>query len=258
MLNYEQIQKCMDLNGYYVWELYVVDSYNSSKLIGTNESAEEGESKKKLDDFVNLYAAQNPNMSFGIVIRKTKASNGAGLLPLQKFTKTGVSSDANALSGLPQNQNFQPQMSPDIVTMKDKLFEEIRAFDRDKSKFDIEKALFEYEKKHWISSNEEKEKALKELEKKFNSNSEAAADGLFRGARLIYEEVLGAKTPQNTPISGVESQVQPAEEMTENEKAFFDFLGEHNDFINKLSPENCAKALELVGNVFGNIEKTLS
>ena len=264
MLQKEQIFHLLKDNKCPYWKLFLKETpWAKSKLITNYEgdNIDEANADKEGSAIVSIEALERtlsiydniPEISFEIIIRPTKTSNGEKVLGPFAFKI----SRSNAT---PQGNGNAPGYSPNglggmpgapvadyasLGYIHKNQVQEMLAVSQDRSMLSVEKILLERDKKEWEEQKKAEEDELKEKFVEYSdlvsAGEKAAKRGVLKGAIKLLHAFTDGK---DISLSGTE---ETKKEPTAEELILQDLI----DFINEknLSIEELKKLTDIIKNV---------
>jgi hypothetical protein len=257
MLHSEQVFRIIIQNNSPFWKLFVFDTpYAKSKLIASydGDDLEEKKDEKDRDSLLNrsvqvlqshleIYR-NNIDLSFELVMRPTRTSNGEKILGPYRFTILPVSPQVPAGPGFSGNGfnpvaglgNVPPQMYGlgdyvpkqqlsdivDLMSQKNQLLIEKTLLDRDKKDHEDEKKAFDSDAKDWMKEHSDISNMYMEASKK------GMLTALGQAMKLFVD---------GTPLQGISTQNSASAETAEEKliEKFVQELLEKNLTIEELT-----------------------
>lgn len=251
MLNKEQIFDIIQRNQCPYWKLMLKETpWSKAKVIAdysadgmdeekTSKEGQVEQSISALQANLAIYASAQ-GITFEIIVRPTKTSNGEKVLGPFAFSLTGGDLSQSmpgaglpvggTLNGLPGAQAAPPAGYVSLGEVQNML-----ANSREASRIDVERALLERDKKDWEEQKKAEEEELQEKYKEYSDVTEAAEKAAKRGARKALIEAINLwGDGKEVNLGGTNEK----SEMTDEEKVLqrlVDHINEQNFTLEELT-----------------------
>jgi len=243
MLSPRNIYSLIASNNAPYWKLFLIRDYKRN-LVGSYscenvaKDAEIAEKVQKSKEALSNMLAnwEGETCPFEIDMRTSNTANGSSIFEGIRFKlDASESNEGNSgLSGIPNNPEALAGLGYVHRAQLESMLENVR----NQSRLDIERERLAWQKEQFERELKEKQNELKELEKKYNSNSSLIQDGLTKALSGLISNFISI--PGNESISGTEEK----DEKNEAANDVAAYLYENFD-MNEIS-----KIKEVVKNVY--------
>lgn len=166
---------------------------------------------KMFDTQLELHG-ENPDQIFIVEMYKTKTgSHSSGIIGPFEFQLKGANIDQSMSpnqSGMQGISGMNDQVHNALGSLG-AIYAQRDQYLRDLGKLDMERALFEQEKRQWAEKKKEEDTVLKVLKEKYESNSERVKHGLDKAFGKLLDNYLDMSAEAPKQLGAVQEDEEP-------------------------------------------------